>query len=277
MKTFRNEKTGQELQSTLSKEEVLKTFGETASEDNWLWYWLHKFALSSLERKNNPSGERALAFLADSFVIAIGYGLKKPMIRAHYKDQRFKFYLSQKGTVCIKSGFLVAGDYNEAGQPTWTNDPLGDEFYIGCLLRGQFLPATEGYGTQGPKRNCTLTETEFLSKFRENPVEFLAQCSRDMGRCSYCNLPLEDPRSKKIGYGSTCAKRWGLPWGDDSYMEKAPSFAKNYNEQGAGLLAGLRSEPKNETRWHILADWLEENCLPRCEMPKGPVVLPRND
>ena len=32
-------------------------------------------------------------------------------------------------------------------------------------------------------------------------------------RCSFCNLPLEDERSVDAGYGPTCAKKHGLPWG----------------------------------------------------------------
>ena len=31
--------------------------------------------------------------------------------------------------------------------------------------------------------------------------------------CSFCGLPLEDERSVDAGYGPTCAKNHGLPWG----------------------------------------------------------------
>ena len=33
-------------------------------------------------------------------------------------------------------------------------------------------------------------------------------------RCTFCHLPLEDKRSTDAGYGPTCAKKHGLPWGD---------------------------------------------------------------
>jgi uncharacterized protein (TIGR02996 family) len=242
----------------------------------------------------------ALDFIADNFVVAVGYGLKRPMLRLHYRGRRFKLYLSAKGTVCMKTGALVpivkngihatyhapnpnhpegckgcTLDASKQGVLAYTQDPEGDEVYAGCLLRGRFLPARNDQTRQ--ERPLLPVEREFLDRMSADPVGFVAECGRDMGRCCYCNMPLEDERSKVVGYGPTCAKRWGLPWGDPAYMEKAPSFAKAYGEKAHGLLSGVRSEPENELRWNVFADWLQENGLPRCEKPKGRPTLPRND
>ncbi len=290
MATLINDKTGQRLETKHTNAEACALFAQHLGDKNhWLWIHLHKAVQDATRINGTGQHDKSIDFIADSFLLAIGYGLKRPMIRVHYKDQRFKLYLSQKGTICLKSGMLATLPTTPGMPPVYTHDPIGDEFYVGCLLRGAFLPASAGgwrdtevrqqqqYNNR-QDRPLTATESEFLAKLRENPVEFLAQCSKDMNRCCYCNLPLEDPRSKGCGYGSTCAKRWGLPWGDSKdRMENAPSFAKAYNEQGHGLCGTVRDKPQDESAWMVLGDWLEENGLPRCKMPKSGVVLPRND
>jgi uncharacterized protein (TIGR02996 family) len=267
-RTIRNDRSGETVATLLSDREAADAFARLhADKNHWLWFWLHK---AVNEAKPTHQGGKdvttALDFIADSFVVAVGYGLLRPMIRVHYKDQRFKFYLSAKGTVCLKSGRLLPG----------TQDPEGDEEYIGCLLRGRFSPARNDVTRR--ERPLTATEAEFLAKLGEDPVAFLAQCSKDMCRCCYCYAPLEDERSKAVGYGSICAGRYGLPWGEAKHMENAPSFAKAYNQTAHELLAGIRANPKDEQAWGVFGDWLEENGLPRPQpnLAKNP-RLPRND
>lgn len=223
-----------------------------------------------------PAMVAPLRFLADTFTVAVGYGLKKPMLRIHYKDRRFKFYLSARGTICLKTGAL--SDLAENG----SRDPIGDEVYAGCLLRGHFRPArVVDYATgvrRETERELLPVEAEFLERLAADPVGFIAECGKDMCRCCYCNLPLEDARSKKVGYGPVCAKRWALPWGDEKAMENAPSFAKCYDDHAHGLLNAIRDDKSGDaTRWMIFADWLQEHDLPRCEVPKKGALLPRND
>lgn len=220
---------------------------------------------------------KSLRFLADAFTVAVGYGLKRPMLRLHFGDRRFKFYLSNRGTVCLKTGALTAKA--EDG----SRDPIGDEEYAGCLVRGRFLPAKVGgdhYAQPRTARERELlpTEKEFMGKLVADPVGFVAQCGKDMCRCCYCGQPLEDARSKAVGYGETCAKRWGLPWGSEKAVENAPSFAKSWDEDAHGLLNAIRDDKSGDTtRWLIFADWLQEKGLPRCEVPKAGAQLPRND
>lgn len=271
-RTIRNDRSGEVINVTMTDAEAAKAFAEQfGNRDHWLWFWVHKYALSV--KKGEVKHAKSLAFLADLFMVAIGYGLKRPMIRAHFKDQRFKFYLSRKGTVCLKSGYLAVDQNAPLGSPaSWTHDPVGDEFYVGCLVDGQFKPPY--FGTP---REMTATEKEFLAKLEQDPVGFLAQCSKDMNRCSYCNKPLEDERSMQVGYGSTCAAHWGLPWGDKSYVEKAPSFAKCWDlEIAHGILEGIRKDPSNKDAWLIFADWLEEHHMPRCKVPEKSVIVPRS-
>jgi len=53
-----------------------------------------------------------------------------------------------------------------------------------------------------------------LVEFAANPAKVAAEYGKLHGRCCFCRLPLSDERSTAMGYGATCAKNYGLPWGD---------------------------------------------------------------
>lgn len=219
---------------------------------------------SEQEANNNTA-----TCLADMFLLAIGMGLKRPMIRVHYRDMRYKIYLSRNGSVCFKAGMLIPG----------TSDPQGDEYYIGCLRNGRlYLPSYKYDDPAAGRRQLTSEEQEFFDKLRANPVGFLAECSKDLNRCCYCNQPLEDERSKDVGYGPVCAERWGLPWGK-SYDEKAPSFAQVWgdSEDVRALCAAIREDAQDETSWAILGDALEDAgcCSKKPSAPNAGVVIPQ--
>lgn len=52
-----------------------------------------------------------------------------------------------------------------------------------------------------------------LREFAARPAEAAAEHAGIMGCCCFCNTPIKDARSLGVGYGPTCAKNWGLPWG----------------------------------------------------------------
>lgn len=263
MATFTNQRSGESLESTLTNAEAAAKLAETAPANSWIWFWVHKMALEAIDRGQQMASGTA-SFVADSFVLAIGYGLQRPKIRVHYKNRRYKLYMSRRGTICLRSGALVPG----------THDPSGSEEYVGCSRNGKFLPAQDRYTRV--YRTLLEEEREFLRELAAAPVAFLAQCSKDMGSCCYCGLPLEDARSKLTGYGPVCAKRWGLPWGHDLADEKVPSFARSWDANAAAIIATIREEPNNGFNWSMLADWLEEHGLPRCKQPNWNAVLPQS-
>jgi hypothetical protein len=53
-----------------------------------------------------------------------------------------------------------------------------------------------------------------LREFAADPAKVASEHGRLTGRCCFCHLPLKDERSTAVGYGSTCASHFGLPWGD---------------------------------------------------------------
>ncbi len=265
MTQYRNERTHDVVVTDLTAEQLANEFVRLSSESNWLWYHIAKFV-----RDNMPASQEdqdMIAFLRDSFVYAIGKGLKKPMIRLHYKDARYKIYLSKHGTVCFKTGALVAG----------THDPVGDEVYMGRVLANGSFDANK-------TRQLTDTNKEFMERLGKDPVGFMAEASKDMNRCCYCNKPLTDDRSKTVGYGKECANKWGLPWGRKDYDDKVPSFAqvwRNAHPDDARnvrlLCAAVRQNPTDPLNWEILSDALKDvGFQDGVKMPGVGVVVPRD-
>lgn len=293
MLKFTSKKTGEAVQvDATCKSDLLQKYLACADDGDWLWFFIAKQVRDSagLERSKDMA-----AFLADLFVLAAGMGLKRPMIRLHAGGRRYKIYLSAKGTVCVKTGALYEG----------TSDPAGDEDYMGCVLpSGKFLASD--------RRRLLPADEDFMRQLGDDPVGFFARCSKDMGRCCYCNRALEDERSKAAGYGKDCAAHWGLPWGKGKRGEAVPSFAdlwvrstadvqrsvrgvclairrdhaalaenrdRAHYFSGAGREAhaaeASRLEAELKLSWEVLADLLEEAGYgKRPKMPAGGVKLP---
>jgi hypothetical protein len=145
---------------------------------------------------------------------------------------------------------------------------------MGCLAHGAFL-AGSMFGN-GERRKLLPQEQEVLDSLSKDPAGFLAKCSKDMDRCCYCGKALEDQRSKDVGYGSTCASHWGLPWGK-TYDEKVPSFAQMWAESMGdtkrsirGVCEDLRKAPRDPMLWGVLGDLLEEAGYQK--RPKPPAI-----
>ncbi len=59
-----------------------------------------------------------------------------------------------------------------------------------------------------------IAEVEALLKaFAEDPEGVAAAHGRLSGNCCFCSRKLTDERSTAVGYGKTCAGRFGLKWG----------------------------------------------------------------
>jgi hypothetical protein len=59
---------------------------------------------------------------------------------------------------------------------------------------------------------ATATMRKFIARVIANPVDMVKQYGHATGNCSFCSRPLDDSTSVALGYGPSCAKRYGLPW-----------------------------------------------------------------
>ena len=64
-----------------------------------------------------------------------------------------------------------------------------------------------------PSRDATPAIVEALKKFSADPAGVASEYGKLTGNCCFCTKPLSDERSTSVGYGGTCAKHYGLPWG----------------------------------------------------------------
>lgn len=299
-RVLRNDRSNATITTTMSDREAFERYLDAYGDsDHWLLFWLHK----TVEGLPSRDADQCLDYVCDWFLFAVGRGLKRPMIRVHFKNQRFKLYLSKRGTLCLKTGNLVEGqdwngDEDDDAEPT-SFDPTGNERYLGCFLRGVFRPARERVATQGeapeyqryrgrrygrysapttytdgPEVKLNAVETEFLARLKEDPVKFLAECGRDMDRCCYCGLPLEDVRSKEAGYGPVCAGRWGLPWGGKGSGDDAvKTFGEVYSPECHFFAAACRAKIDDQLAWDMWSDWLtEQGAVREKKNRKGEVV-----
>jgi hypothetical protein len=77
-------------------------------------------------------------------------------------------------------------------------------------------------GNYEARGNAEEEIAERLTQFAINPMKVAkeyAEATKERidgvltGRCCFCNKHLQDERSTDVGYGKTCAKNYGLPWG----------------------------------------------------------------
>lgn len=109
--------------------------------------------------------------------------LKNPSI----KFQQFRLYRTQKGNYV---GAVYIAPCDRSG---WYGRILVD----GSLQLNRALPLPG------------LVEIE-LAKLAANPTEYAATYGHQTGKCCFCNIALNDPRSLSAGYGPVCAENYGL-------------------------------------------------------------------
>ena len=139
-----------------------------------------------------------LSGLMELFATAKKY-LKYPKITLVYGDVTFR--LSMAGQMSQKPGWVNITDGKSYGENQWF---------------GRISP--EGLWEQPHSIEAAMKKrlARLLQKFNDNVALAAATYGKLTGNCCFCNKPLgegEDQTSVDWGYGSTCAKNYGLPWG----------------------------------------------------------------
>lgn len=61
---------------------------------------------------------------------------------------------------------------------------------------------------------CDQDVADAINEFAKDPIQAAKAYGHITGNCCYCGKKLTDARSTEVGYGATCAKNWGQPWGE---------------------------------------------------------------
>lgn len=153
-------------------------------------------------RRNEAAGARTQADLG-SFedVIALmkrgGAALKFPKITLR-TDNGQTIQLSIAGSRSKTPGVVNVTDGGSFENNTWFGKVTPE---------GKWMPSGRG-GLQTQAAVATL-----LTALAQDAAATAAAYGRLTGQCCFCSKPLTDARSTSVGYGGTCAKNYGLPWG----------------------------------------------------------------
>ena len=86
----------------------------------------------------------------------------------------------------------------------------GSDYFGKITPEGKFFPVS----------NAPQWITPLLEAFAKNPEEVATKIGKLLGECCFCSRKLEDDRSLEVGYGSTCAKNFGLRYPTMSELKK---------------------------------------------------------
>lgn len=170
--------------------------------------WLHKLALEYVPAHCRP-GQPAPA---PALVLDLA-PVRTMMDRAaeHLQYPKIRFAL-EEGTLEL----YRAGDRSSApGSLTVTSGgAYGTSTYFGRVhTDGRWQPARGG---------APAWVEQALRELAADPAAFAGAYGRRTGQCCFCRRGLTDARSVAVGYGPTCADKWGMPWGEEVAAPGAP-------------------------------------------------------
>jgi len=137
------------------------------------------------------------------FSQAISNNLKYPKIRLQ----------SKQDTVIVK----LAGDKSRyTGQIQVTNDgAFGSS-------QSKYFGRIDTNGAIYAGRDLTPEIEALLEEFAKDPLGVALRYGTLTGNCMFCGKQLTDVNSAAVGYGSTCAKKYALPWKAASKRKAKP-------------------------------------------------------
>lgn len=179
------------------------------------WYWVEKIATEILEEQESEKPEPVVVADIQGVLLTASHYLKYPKVWLGTKSGK-SFRLS-----------LASGQSKYSSQVMIKESGDYESTYYGRIdLDGNLVPS----------RYMTEEMIEALVSFNKNPVETATEFGKKTGNCCFCHKPLTDEKSTTVGYGATCAKHYGLPWGkktaDAIDHSKVVMSAKQMEELG---------------------------------------------
>jgi Family of unknown function (DUF6011) len=175
----------------------LSSRGATLKQAEWIERLVARFSAPLVAAPTPttsalPTMAGVVAFLAR----ARERGLKFPKLWLRLPNG-WDLRLSIAGPNSKTPGFIVLTDGEAFGS---------NRFY------GKVSPAGElRLGRDGNEVASDLTT--LLTRVANEPAKVASEFGHLTGHCCFCSLKLTDERSTFVGYGKTCAKKFGLAWG----------------------------------------------------------------
>ena len=175
---------------------LLSQFDRRGNLSDKQWYWVDKLVKDALAPQPEPENLGSFDGVIDLFKQAQQH-LRFPKIWLAF-DDGFPIRLNVAGPASKYQGSVQitdGGGYHEG------------EWYGRVSPEGEFT---------GSKRITDERRDELLAILRRlaaEPAKIASEYGALTGNCCFCRKPLSDERSTAVGYGSTCAGNYGLPWG----------------------------------------------------------------
>jgi hypothetical protein len=165
-------------------------------------YWIGKLAESIPQTDDDevPDFTAGIAVGNVSGIIALFDKAKKtlkyPKLRLQLDDK--PVVITVAGSKSAHTGSLTVTD----GRKYPTNIFYGRVAKDGCWTLGS-----------GVTSDTAVSLLVLLQRLAKDPAKVAAEYGKLTGHCAFCLGELSDERSKAVGYGPVCAKKWDLPWG----------------------------------------------------------------
>lgn len=162
------------------------------------WYWVEELAKRVINPESSKRDEVAVGSYKKVYDL-LEYAkqhLKYPKIRFMRNGQNVAVFLA--GPRSRYYGKVLVTDGERFGM---------NEFYGAIDVAGNW---------ELPRKAVPPEVVRIISELAEDPAGMASEYGRLTGNCCFCHMPLKDERSTGVGYGPTCAKNYGLPWGGKS-------------------------------------------------------------
>lgn len=87
--------------------------------------------------------------------------------------------------------------------------------YVTCGATEDYLGKIMPDGQFFQSHRCGDDELQALKMFAQDPVGVSRSSGRLTSNCCFCRKKLSTSESVAVRYGRTCARNFGLPWGDE--------------------------------------------------------------
>lgn len=181
---------------------LVQQYGLKHSLSEKQWFWVEKLSCALQGIPDfTETGPEAASGAADRLLTNILGLFEKASQKLKYPA--IKFALEDGTVITFKR---ASSSSSHAG---WLFIRTQSGSYLGKISPvGKFFPVSVNTG-------ANLLPA--LLKINADPAQALSENGKLAGRCCMCWSELTDSKSLAAGYGPTCAKHFGLPWGQQKF------------------------------------------------------------